>query len=40
MTDPRASIQTIAIASASSGLIAALAWNEAIKAVFGREAEG
>lgn len=33
MTDPRAMIQTmIALASASLGLVAALAWNEAIKA--------
>lgn len=33
MTDPRAMIQTmIALASASFGLVAALAWNEAIKA--------
>ena len=33
MTDPRAFIQTmIALASASFGLVAALAWNEAIKA--------
>lgn len=33
MSNPRASIQTmIALASASLGLVAALAWNEAIKA--------
>ena len=33
MTDPRAFVQTmIALASASFGLVAALAWNEAIKA--------
>lgn len=33
MTDPKAMIQTmIALASASLGLVAALAWNEAIKA--------
>ncbi|OYX60228.1 MAG: hypothetical protein B7Y89_16835 [Novosphingobium sp. 32-60-15] len=33
MTDPKAMIQTmIALASASFGLVAALAWNEAIKA--------
>ncbi len=33
MTDPKATIQTmIALASASLGLVAALAWNEAIKA--------
>lgn len=32
MTDPRAFVQTmIALASASLGLVAALAWNEAIK---------
>lgn len=32
MTNPRAFIQTmIALASASLGLVAALAWNEAIK---------
>jgi Family of unknown function (DUF5654) len=32
--DPRAMIQTmIALASASLGLVAALAWNEAIKAL-------
>ena len=33
MTNPRAMIQTmISLASASLGLVAALAWNEAIKA--------
>ncbi|MFM5907659.1 MAG: DUF5654 family protein [Novosphingobium sp.] len=33
MTDPRAMVQTmITLASASLGLVAALAWNEAIKA--------
>ena len=33
MSHPRATIQTmIALASASLGLVAALAWNEAIKA--------
>ena len=33
MANPRATIQTmIALASASLGLVAALAWNEAIKA--------
>jgi hypothetical protein len=33
MTDPRAMVQTmISLASASLGLVAALAWNEAIKA--------
>lgn len=33
MTDPKAMIQTmITLASASLGLVAALAWNEAIKA--------
>lgn len=33
MVDPKAFIQTmIALASASFGLVAALAWNEAIKA--------
>jgi hypothetical protein len=33
MSDPRAMVQTmIALASASFGLVAALAWNEAIKA--------
>ena len=32
MTDPRAFVQTmISLASASLGLVAALAWNEAIK---------
>jgi hypothetical protein len=32
MTDPRAMVQTmISLASASLGLVAALAWNEAIK---------
>jgi Family of unknown function (DUF5654) len=37
MTDPRAFIQTmIALASASFGLVAALAWNEAIKALLAR----
>jgi hypothetical protein len=36
MTDPKATIQTmIALASASLGLVAALAWNEAIKAALG-----
>lgn len=34
MTDPRAFVQTmIALASASLGLVAALAWNDAIKAL-------
>ena len=34
MTDPRAMIQTmISLAAASLGLVAALAWNEAIKAL-------
>lgn len=34
MTNPRAMIQTmISLASASLGLVAALAWNEAIKAL-------
>ncbi len=34
MKDPKAFIQTmIALASASLGLVAALAWNEAIKAL-------
>lgn len=34
MTDPRAMVQTmISLASASLGLVAALAWNEAIKAL-------
>ena len=33
MTNPRATVQTmISLASASLGLVAALAWNEAIKA--------
>jgi len=33
MTNPRAMVQTmISLASASLGLVAALAWNEAIKA--------
>lgn len=37
MTDPRAFIQTmISLASASFGLVAALAWNEAIKALLGK----
>ena len=37
MTDPRAFIQTmIALASASFGLVAALAWNEAIKALLAK----
>jgi len=37
MTDPRAFIQTmIALASASFGLVAALAWNEAIKATLAK----
>ena len=37
MTDPRAMVQTmIALASASLGLVAALAWNEAIKATLAR----
>ena len=37
MTDPRAFIQTmISLASASLGLVAALAWNEAIKAALSR----
>jgi Family of unknown function (DUF5654) len=37
MTDPRAMIQTmIALASASLGLVAALAWNEAIKATLAK----
>jgi Family of unknown function (DUF5654) len=35
--DPRAMIQTmIALASASLGLVAALAWNEAIKALLAK----
>ncbi|MEO6716049.1 MAG: DUF5654 family protein [Novosphingobium sp.] len=34
MSDPRAMVQTmISLASASLGLVAALAWNEAIKAL-------
>lgn len=34
MTNPRAIVQTmISLASASLGLVAALAWNEAIKAL-------
>lgn len=34
MTNPRAMVQTmISLASASLGLVAALAWNEAIKAL-------
>ena len=37
MTDPRAMVQTmIALASASLGLVAALAWNEAIKATLAK----
>ena len=37
MTDPRAMIQTmISLASASLGLVAALAWNEAIKAMLAK----
>ena len=37
MTDPRAFIQTmIALASASFGFVAALAWNEAIKATLAK----
>jgi len=37
MRDPRAFVQTmIALASASLGLVAALAWNEAIKATLAR----
>ena len=37
MTDPRAFIQTmVALASASFGLVAALAWNEAIKATLAK----
>jgi Family of unknown function (DUF5654) len=37
MTDPRAFVQTmIALASASLGLVAALAWNEAIKATLAK----
>ena len=37
MTNPKAFIQTmIALASASFGLVAALAWNEAIKATLAK----
>jgi uncharacterized membrane protein YidH (DUF202 family) len=37
MKDPRAMIQTmISLASASLGLVAALAWNEAIKALLAK----
>ena len=37
MSNPRAMIQTmIALASASLGLVAALAWNEAIKATLAK----
>jgi len=37
MSNPRAFIQTmIALASASLGLVAALAWNEAIKATLAK----
>lgn len=37
MTDPRAMVQTmISLASASLGLVAALAWNEAIKALLAK----
>ena len=37
MTNPRAFLQTmIALASASLGLVAALAWNEAIKATLAK----
>ena len=37
MTNPRAMVQTmISLASASLGLVAALAWNEAIKATLAR----
>jgi Family of unknown function (DUF5654) len=37
MTNPRALVQTmIALASASLGLVAALAWNEAIKATLAK----
>lgn len=37
MRDPRAFVQTmIALASASLGLVAALAWNEAIKATLAK----
>ncbi|WP_068071798.1 DUF5654 family protein [Novosphingobium lentum] len=37
MSNPKAMVQTmIALASASLGLVAALAWNEAIKATLAR----
>ena len=37
MTNPRAMVQTmISLASASLGLVAALAWNEAIKATLAK----
>ena len=37
MTDPRAMVQTmISLASASLGLVAALAWNDAIKATLAK----
>lgn len=37
MTDPRAMVQTmISLASASLGLVAALAWNEAINALLAK----
>lgn len=37
MTNPRAMVQTmITLASASLGLVAALAWNEAIKATLAK----
>lgn len=37
MIDPRAMVQTmISLASASLGLVAALAWNEAIKALLAK----
>lgn len=37
MTNPRAMVQTmITLASASLGLVAALAWNEAIKAALAK----
>lgn len=37
MTEPRAFVQTmIALASVSLGLVAALAWNEAIKATLAK----
>lgn len=37
MTNPRAMVQTmISLASASLGLVAALAWNEAIKTTLSR----